>query len=91
MDLASPEEPIKKYAVGETGLQFDVVYRYQSGGSSVFTFTLENTKGKHGASVSDEDCFFQVHFELVSDLGFEPLAENQRITEDEDYRSNLLL
>lgn len=91
LELATPQSPIKKYAIGDSGMQFDVVYRYQSGGASVFTFTLENARRKRGASVSDEDCFFQVHFELVSERGFEPLAENQRITEDEDYRSNLLL
>ena len=61
------------------------------GNSTIYTFTLENTRAKQGASVRDDECFFQVKFKLLSEKGFSPLSEGQRITEDEDYRSNQLL
>lgn len=89
--LSTPDLALKKNAVDNTGMQFDVAYRYPMGDSTLYTFTLENIKHKEGASVKDEDCFFQVKFQLLSEKGFSPLPDSQRITEDEDYQSNQLL
>ena len=89
--LPAPISPVQKSRVRDTGLQLDITYRYRMGDSTIYTFTLENTNQKKGDSVRDEDCFFQVRFKLLSEKGFSPLPEGQRITEDEDYRSNLLL
>lgn len=89
--LPVPVKPVQKNHVQDTGLQLDITYRYRVGDSTIYTFTLENTNPKKGDSVRDEDCFFQVRFKLFSQKGFSPLPEGQRITEDEDYRSNLLL
>lgn len=80
-----------KLPVRDTGLQFDITYRYQLGDSTIYTFTLENAKTKKGSSAKDDECFFQVKFKLFSEKGFSPLSDGQRITEDEDYRSNQLL
>lgn len=78
--------------VGETGLRFDVTYRCEKNGYSLYTFTLENTKSNNGSSVRDEDCFFQVKFKLLSENGFCPLPDSQKInTDDDDYWSNQLL
>lgn len=80
-----------KIPVRATGLQFDITYRYHLDGSNIYTFTLENTKQSNGASVKDDDCFFQTKFTIFSEKGFSPLADGQRITKDEDYLSNQLL
>ena len=89
--LPTADKSLRKEPIGNTGLQFDITYRYRAGNSTIYTFTLENTKGKKGSSVRDDECFFQVKFTLFSEKGFSPLSEGQRITEDEDYRSNQLL
>lgn len=89
--LPTSENALRKEPVRDTGLQFDITYRYSAGDSTIYTFTLENAKEKKGDSVRDEECFFQVRFRLFSEKGFSPLSEGQRITEDEDYRSNQLL
>lgn len=89
--LPADENSLIKEPVRDTGLQFDVTYRYRIGDSTIYTFTLENTKEKKGSSVKDDECFFQVKFKLFSEKGFSPLSEGQRITEDEDYQSNQLL
>jgi len=90
--LPTPAEGINKIPVGESGLQFDITYRYRKANYSIFTFTLENTKKNGGGGVKDEDCFFQVRFKLFSSIGFQPLPDSQRInTDDEDYWSNQLL
>lgn len=89
--LPIESDKIKRIPVGNTGLQFDITYRYESKESTIYTFSLENTKKKCGSTVRDEDCFFQVKFKIFSEKGFSPLAEKNRITEDEDYRSNQLL
>lgn len=89
--LPTAENGLRKEPVGDTGLQFDITYRYRVGSSAIYTFTLENARGKTETSVKDDDCFFQVKFKLFSEKGFSPLSEGQRITEDEDYRSNQLL
>ena len=91
LTLPTPKGALQKMPVRDTGLQFDITYRYSVGDSTIYTFTLENAKVKKGESVRDEDCFFQVKFKLFSEKGFSPLSEGQRITEDEDYRSNQLL
>ena len=91
IELATREVSLKRFKVGETGLQLDVAYRYRVDDSTIYTFALENAKKKRGASVSDDECFFQVKFELISEIGFSPLSDGQRITEDEDYQSNQLL
>jgi hypothetical protein len=92
VDLPLPQDGIKLISVGETGLQFDITYRYKKGGYSIYTFTLENTKINSGNSVRDDDCFFQVKFQLCSKKGFCPLPDSQRVnTDDEDYWSNQLL
>ena len=82
---------IVKVPVNNTGLQFDITYRYSVGETDIYTFTLENTKNSNGDSVKDDDCFFQTKFCLRSDLGFSALVDGQRITKDEDYASNQLL
>lgn len=89
--LPTAEKSLRKEPIGNTGLQFDITYRYRAENSTIYTFTLENTKEKKGTSVRDDECFFQVKFKLFSERGFFPLSEGQRITEDEDYRSNHLL
>jgi len=91
LDLPTPENGLRKEPVNSTGLQFDITYRYRLGDSTIYTFTLENAKGKKSAAVKDDECFFQVKFKLFSEKGFSPLSEGQRITENEDYRSNQLL
>lgn len=92
LKMPTREEVICKIPVAETGLQFDITYRYSKDSCNIYTFTLENTKTKGGAGIRDEDCFFQVKFRLLSRSGFSPLPENQRInTDDEDYWSNQLL
>lgn len=89
--LPTADKSLRKEPIGNTGLQFDITYRYRVGDSTIYTFTLENAKEKRGSSVRDDECFFQVKFTLFSEKGFSPLSEGQRITEDEDYRSNQLL
>lgn len=89
--LPTPENGLRQEPIRNTGLQFDITYRYRVGDSTIYTFTLENTKEKKGVSVRDDECFFQVKFKLFSEKGFSPISEGQRITEDEDYRSNQLL
>lgn len=89
--LPTAENRIVKLPVSTTGLQFDITFRYNVGNSSIYTFTLENTKTKTGKSVKDDDCFFQVKFRVFSERGFLPLSDGQRITKDEDYQSNQLL
>ncbi len=91
LTLPAPNEGLKKYPIGTTGLQFDITYRYALGSSTIYTFTLENARPKASDTVKDEDCFFQCKFELTSQKGFAPLSDAQRITEDEDYQSNQLL
>lgn len=89
--LPTPTDGLKKFPIGTTGLQFDITYRYRTGDSCIYTFTLENAKPKVKENVSDEECFFQCKFKLFSEKGFSPLSDSQRITQDEDYQSNQLL
>lgn len=89
--LPTADNRIVKIPINNTGLQFDITYRYRFEDSIIYTFTLENIKTKQGNLVRDEDCFFQTKFYLYSEKGFSPLSEGQRITTDEDYQSNQLL
>lgn len=89
--LPGEENGIIKIPVNSTGLQFDITRRYSIGDNTIFTFTLENTKGGSGSSVKDDDCFFQTKFCIYSELGFSALSDGQRITKDDDYISNQLL
>ena len=89
--LPTSENRVLTYAVKNTGLQFDITYRYTIDNHVIYTFTLENTKEKTGNSVRDEDCFFQTKFRILSAQGFMSLPEGSRVTKDEDYLSNKLL
>ncbi len=91
LELPNNNIILTKTPVDDTGLQFDAAFRYTRKGCTIYTFTLENIKQKSGLYVRDEDCFFQVKFHLLSEKGFAPLAASHKITEDEDYQSNLLL
>ena len=84
-------ERFKQIPVGDTGLQFDITYRYELENSIIYTFTLENTYSMQGGSIKDEECFFQTKFKVFSSKGFGVLSEGKRVTEDEDYQSNCLL
>ena len=90
--LPTKQNPIIKYGIPDTKLQFDVTWRYQKGNSNIYTFTLENINSGGHSDVTDSNCYFQVQFRLLSDTPFSPLPGSQRINEnDEDYQSNLLL
>lgn len=92
LPMPSIADGIQKIDIIDTQLRFDITYRYQHEGYSIYTFTLENTKINTGSSIRDDDCYFQVKFKLVSNVGFCPLPDSQRInTDDEDYWSNQLL
>lgn len=88
--LPKENDGVFKSPVGDTGLQFDITYRYSVNDDLIYTFTLENTKICNGF-VEDGSCFFQTKFVLYSEKGFSPLADDQKITKDEDYLSNQLL
>lgn len=51
--LPTPTDGLKKFPIGTTGLQFDITYRYRTGDSCIYTFTLENAKPKVKENVSD--------------------------------------
>lgn len=91
VQLPSADSILAKIPVDSTGLQLDITYRYRIDESIIYTFTLENTKSSNGTSVKDDDCFFQTKFTLLSEKGFSPLADGQKIATDEDYLSNQLL
>ena len=89
--LPSVEEGIKKLNVGETYLKLDITYRYRIGDYSIYTFTLENSIVRP-AAFKDDNCYFQAKLKLISEKGFCPLPDTQRINiQDEDYLSNQLL
>ena len=76
----------------ETNLKFHINYRYRNGNSTVYTFTLENSKVNTTGKIKDEDCYFQVQFSLRSENGFSSLPENEKINiNDLDYLSNQML
>lgn len=73
-----------------TALRFDITYRYCKNGVNIYTFTIENVKECEG-SIRDEDCYFQVGFNLFSAIGFRSLPDSEKIMQDEDFLSNQLL
>ena len=76
----------------KTNLVFVITYRYSINGINIYTFTLENAKVNNTEKVSDEDCYFQVGFSLVSEIGFSAMPKSSRINiHDNDYLSNELL
>lgn len=78
--------------IDHTALQFDVTRRYRKGNSTIFTFTVQNTRSCSGHSIIDSELYFQVSFRLESCNGFTPLPEPHRVNvNDEDYLSNQLL
>ena len=91
LSLPNSVQKMTKIAVGDTKLQLDITYRYAEDDDVMYTFSLENTIKKPGA-FRDDDCFFQVKFRLISEIGFSPLPSGQKINrKDEDYLSNQLL
>ena len=94
--IVLPDETtgIKKYRVKhgeqETRLVFAITYRYKYEGYSLYTFTLQNDLICE-SSIRDEDCYFQVQFDLMSKQGFAPMPETEKLTSDNDYLSNQML
>ena len=94
--IVLPDETtgIKKYRVRygeeETRLVFAITYRYKYDGYSLYTFTLQNDLICE-SSIRDEDCYFQVQFDLMSKQGFAPMPETEKLTSDNDYLSNQML
>lgn len=86
INLSDSENRIHSIDIDGSGLYAYVTYRYKKGADVIYTITLSNTKEK-----SEDNNFYQVKFKLESKLGFSPIAESQRITADEDYKSNQLL
>ena len=73
LELPNKSDGIKKYRIfqgeKETRLVFTITYRYKYEGCTLYTFTLHNDLICETA-IKDEDCYFQVHFDLMSNLGF---------------------
>lgn len=94
IDLPDETTGIKKYRVmhggQETRLVFAITYRYKYDGYSLYTFTLQNDLVCE-TSIRDEDCYFQVQFDLLSEQGFSPMPETEKLTSDNDYLSNQML
>ena len=94
IELPDESSGIKKYRVmhgdQETRLVFAITYRYKYDGYSLYTFTLQNDLICE-TSIRDEDCYFQVQFDLMSGRGFSPMPETEKLTNDNDYLSNQML
>ena len=94
IELPNETTGIKKYRVmhgdQETRLVFAITYRYKYDGYSLYTFTLQNDLICE-TSIRDEDCYFQVQFDLISEQGFSPMPETEKLTNDNDYLSNQML
>lgn len=94
VELPDEASGIKKYRVmcgeKETHLIFAITYRYKYEDYSLYTFTLQNELICE-TSVKDEDCYFQVQFDLFSDKGFPSMPETEKLTNDRDYLSNQML
>ena len=94
IELPNETTGIKKYRVmhgdQETRLVFAITYRYKYDGYSLYTFTLQNDLICE-TSIRDEDCYFQVQFDLMSGRGFSPMPETEKLTNDNDYLSNQML
>ena len=94
IELPNEKEGIKKYRVfyedKETRLLFVITYRYKYSDCILYTFTLQNDLICE-SSIKDEDCYFQVQFNLVSEQGFPAMPETEKLTNDNDYLSNQML
>ncbi len=94
VELPNESEGVKKYRVfhegKETRLVFAITYRYKYDNCTLYTFTLQNELICE-SSIKDEDCYFQVQFDLVSDQGFPSMPETEKLTNDNDYLSNQML
>ena len=94
IELPNETTGIKKYRVmhgdQETRLVFAITYRYKYDGYSLYTFTLQNDLICE-TSIRDEDCYFQVQFDLMSSRGFSPMPETEKLMNDNDYLSNQML
>lgn len=89
LSLPSIKERIKNVTVEGEQLQLDITYRYRRKECSIYTFTLENL---NVGLYEDDRCYFQCKFKLLSENGFYPLPDSERINiNDEDYLSNQLL
>lgn len=87
--LPSAKERIKNVTVEGEQLRLDITYRYRRKECSIYTFTLENL---NVGLFEDDRCYFQCKFKLLSENGFYPLPDSERINvNDEDYLSNQLL
>ncbi|MCR5448347.1 MAG: hypothetical protein K6F23_03030 [Solobacterium sp.] len=76
----------------KTALKFHTTFRYKKDSKLVYTFTLENSKMNKASRVKDDDCYFQVEFSLISQLGFQSMPNDTRLNiNDEDYLSNQML
>lgn len=94
LELPDESSGIKKYRVmhgeKETHLIFSITYRYKYEEYSLYTFTLQNELICE-TSIKDEDCYFQVQFDLSSEKGFPSVPETEKLTNDRDYLSNQML
>ena len=94
IELPNEKEGVKKYRVfhedKETRLVFAITYRYKYSNCTLYTFTLQNDLICE-SSIKDEDCYFQVQFNLVSEQGFPAMPETEKLTNDNDYLSNQML
>lgn len=94
IELPDENSGVKKYRVvhngNDTHLLFSITFRYRYDGCSLYTFTLHNDLISD-SSIKDEDCYFQVQFDLFSILGFHAMPETEKLTNDNDYLSNQML
>jgi hypothetical protein len=94
LDLPNEISGIKKYRIKcgdkDTNLVFAITYRYKYEECSLYTFTLQNDLICE-TSFKDEDCYFQVQFDLLSAHGFPSLPETEKLTRDSDFLSNQML
>lgn len=94
LELPDENEGVKKYRVfheeKETRLVFAITYRYKYDNCTLYTFTLQNDLVCESA-IRDEDCYFQVQFDLISDQGFPAMPETEKLINDNDYLSNQML
>ncbi len=97
VELPTKKAKVKNYEVrnneAKTNLKFIITYRYYdiNTNSTIYTFTLENSKKIGMEPVKDEDCYFQSEFSIVCNTGFLPLPNNEKLCKDEEYLSNQLL
>lgn len=76
----------------ENSLEFLITHRYKMDNSSVYTFSLINTKDCSSISNINSYCYFQAEFSISSKSGFLPLSEPSKLSLDnKDYFSNRML